>query len=176
MAYFKAIPTGAACMSRNASKAEKISVAVIRKAEQSLLSMAAAQRELIQSSWRSVLVAPGDFASEFYAALFERAPAVAALFPGDMREQQQRLTQTMSDAIELVATPQELVMLLRATGVRHLHYRVDPAHFALLGEVLCDTIAARDQAFDVATDVAWREFYAAMSIIMRGGMQQAAQS
>lgn len=173
MSYSATIFTGAARMSRPAAK---LSTAAIRKAEQSLLSMDDALRATLQASWRNVLAAPGEFAAQFYASLFERAPEVAAMFPGDMREQQQRLTQTMRDAIELVGAPQELLMLLRATGVRHLHYRVDPAHFALLGEALCDTIAARDPAFDAATGAAWRGFYAAMSVIMRGGMQQAAQS
>jgi len=159
----------------SASRASaKPSTAAVRKAEQNLLNMDAASRDQIRQSWQQAMSAPGDFAVDFYSALFAAAPAVASLFPGDMTEQRWRLTQTLRDAIELVDTPQELVLLLRATGVRHLHYRVEHAHFALVGQALLATVIARAPAIDTAGRKAWSQFYAAMSTIMRGGMASAA--
>jgi len=152
----------------------KPSVAAVRKAEQNLLQLDAESRQRIRESWQQALSAPGEFAADFYAALFAAAPAVAGLFPGDMTEQRSRLTQTLRDAIELVDSPQELVLLLRATGVRHLHYRVEHAHFALVGQALLATISARAPSIDAAGRKVWSQFYAAMSTIMRGGMATAA--
>lgn len=150
------------------------STAAVRKAEQTLLQLDAESRAHIRRSWQQALSAPGDFAADFYAALFAAAPAVASLFPGDMTEQRSRLTQTLREAIELVDSPAELLLLLRATGVRHLHYRVEHAHFALVGQALLATVMARAPDINVAGRKAWSQFYAAMSTIMRGGMAQAA--
>lgn len=150
------------------------STAAVRKAEQTLLQLDAQSRERIRESWQQALSAPGDFAADFYAALFAAAPAVASLFPGDMTEQRSRLTQTLREAIELVDSPQELLLLLQATGVRHLHYRVEHSHFALVGQALLATVMARAPAIDAAGRKAWSQFYAAMSTIMRGGMARAA--
>lgn len=159
----------------SASRASaKPSTAAVRKAEQNLLQLDAQSRQRIRDSWQQALAAPGDFAADFYAALFRAAPGVASLFPGDLTEQRSRLTQTLRDAIELVDSPQELLLLLRATGVRHLHYRVEHAHFALVGQALLATVIARAPDIDAASRKAWSQFYAAMSTIMRGGMAQAA--
>jgi hemoglobin-like flavoprotein len=152
----------------------KPSAAAVRKAEQNLLNLNTESREYIRVSWQQALSAPGEFAADFYAALFAAAPAVAGLFPGDMTEQRSRLTQTLRDAIDLVDSPQELVLLLRATGVRHLHYRVEHAHFTLVGQALLATVGARAPSMDAAGRKVWSQFYAAMSTIMRGGMAAAA--
>lgn len=125
-------------------------------------------------SWDAALAADGDFAADFYDRVFAADPAAIALFPGDMMEQRKLLTRTMSSAISLIGEPEDLLLLLRASGARHAHYGVRPSQFAVIGTALIATVADRaDAAFTPEVANAWKAFYAAIATIMRDSMQQA---
>jgi hemoglobin-like flavoprotein len=135
-------------------------------------------RTLIAQSWRAALAANGEFAEDFYRRVFAADPAAAALFPGDMTEQKKLLTRTMSMAVELVDDPAALLLLLRASGVRHAHYGVAPRQFEVIGAALIATVADRagPLGFSSRHREAWDGFYAAISAIMRDGMRKAANA
>jgi len=133
-------------------------------------------RGLISQSWRAAVAARGDLAEDFYARVFTADPAAAGLFPGDMTEQKKLLTKSMSLAIELVDNPDELLLLLRASGARHAHYGIVPGQFNIIGQALLETVEERGgAAFTPAHRNAWIGFYSAISTLMRDGMRKASK-
>lgn len=126
----------------------------------------------MQQHWQQAL-AEGDFAGALYQQLFSRLPALQGLFAGDMREQEQRLTHTLDEAVRLLDAPDQLLLLLRASGARHLHYRVDGSYFALLGDALQAVLAQRlGTAFDATAQQDWQQFYQQMALIMQAAMAE----
>jgi hemoglobin-like flavoprotein len=149
-------------------------IAAGQTAEQFLISLSAEVRQRIHATWERALAAPGAFAADLYANLFALAPAAANLFPGDMSAQQLRLTKTLTDAITLLSKPQELLLLLKASGVRHIHYQATFAHFPVLGTALDSTFQQRLGATFTADErTAWQEFYVAMATVMCAAMASA---
>jgi hemoglobin-like flavoprotein len=102
------------------------------------------------------LVAPrGDALMDtFYARLFAAAPAVEPLFAGtDLRRQKAMLLGTLVLLRKSLRDLDAIVPKLRELGARHVAYGAEPAHYAVVGEVLIGSMAA------VAGD-AWRPAYA----------------
>jgi hemoglobin-like flavoprotein len=140
-------------------------------AEASLLALPPGVAAILRDSWRECGAAPGDFAEDLYANLFALAPAVAALFPADLGEQRGRLTHTLNECIALLDRPADLLQLLKASGVRHLHYRTEFAHFPLLGQAFTQTLRQRlGTRFAPAIESAWTLLYQTMTAIMAGAM------
>ena len=159
-----------AATSRAPSKAQ------VQAAELWLLEISEEQARMVQAGWRAAVDAPGDFGGDFYRALFTVAPGVIGLFSGDMTEQQGRLTHTLAETVELVDQPATLLLLLRASGVRHHHYEVKHAYFSIMRDTLIDTMAGRAGAmFDSAHRQAWEAMFDNMATIMQDGMASAAK-
>lgn len=149
-------------------------IAAVAAAEHTLLALAPETRQHIRAAWENSLQAPGDFAADLYANLFALAPDAASLFPGDLTAQRQRLTRTLSESLALLEKPEELLLLLKASGVRHVHYQSTYAHFPLLGAALDTTLQQRlGERFTSEQRRAWQVFYAAMATIMSGAMAAA---
>lgn len=149
-------------------------IALAETAEQTLLELKPEAMRNIRNAWEASLVAPGDFAADLYTNLFALAPAAVALFPGDLTAQRQRLTRTLSEGIALLEQPQALVLLLKASGVRHIHYQTAYAHFPLLGEALDQTLQQRlGERFTESQRTAWQLFFSTMAAIMCGAMATA---
>ncbi|MBT9505645.1 globin domain-containing protein [Rhodoferax sp.] len=131
---------------------------------------------LIKSAWEAAVSAPGDFAVDFYDNLFKAAPTVIDLFAGDMTEQQGRLTHTLGETVALVDKPEHLLLLLRASGVRHHHYEVKHAYFGIMRNILVDTIAVRTgEPFTPRHREAWEALFDNMATIMQHGMASTAK-
>ena len=145
-------------------------------AENWLKNIEADVADLIESAWVAAIESPGDFAADFYKHLFAAAPAVVELFAGDMTEQQGRLTHTLEETVALVHKPDHLLLLLRASGVRHHHYQVKYEYFGVMRDVLISTIALRAGAmFTPAHTSAWEGLFDNMAIVMQHGMSSAAK-
>lgn len=143
-------------------------------AETALTDLSPATVRHIREAWEESQAAAGSFAADLYANLFALAPRVAALFPGDLAQQRRRLTQTLTDSLVLLDRPQELLLLLRASGVRHLHYHTDFQHFPLLGAALDTTFRqSLGERFSVERREAWQLFYSSMAAVMCGAMAAA---
>jgi hemoglobin-like flavoprotein len=150
--------------------------AQVQAAELWLLDIGEEQARMVKAGWQAAIDAPGDFGGDFYRALFSVAPGVIGLFAGDMTEQQGRLTHTLAETVELVDQPETLLLLLRASGVRHHHYEVKHAYFSVMRTTLIDTIASRAGAmFDAAHRQAWEAMFDNMAVIMQDGMAAAAR-
>ena len=146
-------------------------VAQASAAEHTLTALAPKTVHDIRIAWEESCAAPGDFAADLYRNLFAIAPTAANLFPGDLTQQRQRLTRTLTESLALLDKPQELLLLLRASGVRHVHYRTDFEHFPQLGMALDLTFQQRlEGRFDRQRRDAWRLFYSSMAAVMCAAM------
>ena len=151
--------------------------AQVATAEDWLINIDAATAMRVESGWNAAINADGDFAADFYQNLFTAAPVVIDLFAGDMTEQRGRLTHTLAETVALIHNPEHLLLLLRASGVRHHHYQVKQAYFGVMRNILIDTIAARAGIFFTPEHrQAWEGFFDNMAIIMQGSMASAAKS
>ena len=131
---------------------------------------------LIESAWIASIESSGDFAADFYKNLFAAAPAVVGLFAGDMTEQQGRLTHTLEETVALVHNPDHLLLLLRASGVRHHHYQVKYEYFGVMRDILINTIGSRAcSVFTPEHKSAWEGFFDNMATVMQHGMSSAAK-
>ena len=152
------------------------SKAQVQAAELWLLDIGQERAAMVKAGWQAAVDAPGDFAADFYRELFIVAPGVIGLFSGDMTEQQGRLTHTLAETVDLVDQPTSLLLLLRASGVRHHHYEVKQAYFGVMRDVLIGTMAKRAGAmFDAAHREAWEAMFDNMATIMQDGMASAAK-
>ncbi|MBC7609463.1 MAG: hypothetical protein H7228_07795 [Polaromonas sp.] len=150
--------------------------AELEAAEQWLTNINFDTANSIKYAWEAAVSADGDFAADFYDNLFKAAPAVIGLFAGDMTEQQGRLTHTLGETVALIAQPEHLLLLLRASGVRHHHYEVKHAYFGIMRDILIDTIAVRAGASFMPTHrAAWESLFDNMATIMRHGMASTAR-
>ncbi len=146
----------------------------LMQAEQWLFDMEPGIAARLLRTWQAAIGDDNGFGTAFYQKLFQSHPEVLGLFPGDMALQQSRLTRTLGEAVELVRTPEKLILLLKAAGVRHHHYHVQQIHFALMQEALIETLTARlGAAFQPQDAVDWRQFFHCMALIMRDGMANA---
>jgi hypothetical protein len=78
--------------------------------------------------------------------------------------------------VRLTRTPEQLVLLLRAAGARHHHYRVKQGHIAVMETVLLDTLRARCGArFTDADAEMFGDWFRHAALIMRHAMAGAAR-
>lgn len=101
------------------------------------------------------LVAPhGDeLMDQFYARLFEAAPAVKPLFAGtDLKRQKTMLLGTLVLLRKSLRDLDAIVPKLRELGARHVAYGAQPEHYPVVGEALIGAMAAVDGP-------AWRPEY-----------------
>jgi hemoglobin-like flavoprotein len=122
------------------------------------------------------LVAPrGDeLMDEFYARLFETAPAVKPLFAGtDLRRQKAMLLGTLVLLRKSLRDLDAIVPKLRDLGARHVGYGARPEHYPVVGEVLIGAMAT-------IAGSAWRpeheEAWGAAFAIVAGAMVEGAEA
>jgi hemoglobin-like flavoprotein len=126
-----------------------------------------AQIELVQVSFAKVVPISEQAAEIFYARLFELAPQVRALFKGDMVEQGRKLMAMLRTVVSLLDKPEVLVPAAQRLAERHVGYGAQPAHYAVVGEALIDTLAkGLGPEFTAPTRAAWLSAYGLLSSVM----------
>ena len=106
----------------------------------------------------------------FYANLFKVAPAVRPLFSEDMFEQSEKLWNTIVKVVECASDLSEIESELRAMGARHVRYGAEPAHYAVVTDVLVQTVAVlMDDEWTEETRVAWKAALEAVCTTMLEG-------
>lgn len=101
----------------------------------------------VRASCAAVADRPVRLAEVFYAHLFEMAPHTRTMFPADMTDQMQRMTDTLLAAIAHLENPDtaSIEALLRRLGATHrTAYGVEAEHYLYIGHAL--TRAVRDVA------------------------------
>ena len=119
------------------------------------------------------LIAPRgeELIDEFYARLFETAPAVMPLFTGtDMRRQKAMLLGTLVLLRKSLRDLDAIVPTLRKLGARHVAYGAQPEHYAAVGAALIGAMAAiAGPAWLPTHETAWRQAYAVVAATMLDG-------
>ncbi len=103
--------------------------------------LSSAQVELIRNSAECLSQANVAATNAFYSNLFKVAPGVRPLFPEDMFEQSEKLWNTIVKVVESAHDLTQIEADLKALGARHVSYGAEPAHYAVVTDVLIQTMA-----------------------------------
>jgi len=124
------------------------------------------QIELVQSSFAKVEPISDQAAAIFYARLFELAPDVRALFKGDMTEQGRKLMNMLGSVTRQLGNLDTLAVAQRLAE-RHVGYGAEPAHYAVVGAALIDTLdKGLGAEFTPDVRAAWETAYGTLSGVM----------
>jgi hemoglobin-like flavoprotein len=130
--------------------------------------------ELVRKSWSAVLPISDAAATLFYERLFELDPSVKPLFKNDMREQKKKLMQTITVAVDGLASVDKLIPVLKQLGARHAGYMVEDRHYDTVGDALLWTLKeGLGDAFNPEIKRAWQEVYGVLARVMKQGAAEA---
>ena len=127
------------------------------------------QIALVQSSFKYVAPIASNAADLFYDRLFETAPEVRQLFPGDLSGQEVKLMAMITTAVKNLQQLETILPTIRQLGERHTAYGVSADHYAPVGAALLWTLEqALGPAFTPDVKAAWSDAYSAIAGAMRG--------
>jgi hemoglobin-like flavoprotein len=125
------------------------------------------QINLVQTSFEKLLPVADEFADQFYTRLFELDPSLLPLFNGDMREQRQKLMNTLKVVVVNLHDLKDLLPAVRALGMRHAQYGVKEDHYLTVKTALVWAFEQRlGSDFDPATKGAWATAYNTLADVM----------
>jgi len=129
----------------------------------------------VQESFDRVFPIKNELATTFYAKLFEIAPAVRAMFPENMDEQRQKLSDTLAYVVPNLHRPEVIEETILGLARRHRRYGALPAHFGPVGLALVHALKTHMPGeFTEELGVAWLEAYTFISDMMIAEMTRAA--
>jgi hemoglobin-like flavoprotein len=127
------------------------------------------QVELVQTSFRSLLLVSDSTAQLFYARLFALHPQLQPMFKGSIAEQGKKLMYTLGAAVAYLKRFESMVPALEALAQRHAGYGVRDEHYESVGDALLWALGqSLEEAFTDEVREAWSELYAGITAIMRG--------
>ena len=119
------------------------------------------------------LVAPHgqQLMDEFYARLFETAPAVGPLFAAtDLQRQKTKLLSTLVLVRNSLRDLDAIVPNLQKLGARHVVYGAQPEHYSVVGETLIAAMATvAGAAWRSEHESAWRDAFGVVAAAMLDG-------
>jgi hemoglobin-like flavoprotein len=99
-------------------------------------------------------------ATRFYAELFERDPALRALFTADLAEQEAKFADKLTEIVRAMPRLGEFLAHTRALGARHVGYGARATDYQNVGAALVAALAAiLGDSFDAPTRQAWALAY-----------------
>ncbi|MEJ8855403.1 globin family protein [Variovorax robiniae] len=133
------------------------------------------QIQLVQSSFAKVVPISDQAAAIFYSRLFELAPDVRALFKGDMVEQGRKLMTMLGSVTRGLGNLDTLAPVAQRLAERHVGYGAQPAHYAVVGTALIDTLdKGLGEEFTPDVRSAWETAYGTLSDVMIAAAQKTA--
>ncbi len=126
------------------------------------------QIALVRASFAQVAPISREAAALFYGRLFEIAPGLRALFPGDMEAQGAKLMAMLATAVAHLDRLEAILPAVRALGARHAGYGVTHADYAPVAEALLWTLTqALGASFTAETRAAWVAAYGVLAAQMQ---------
>lgn len=96
--------------------------------------------ELVEESFRKVVIHGNEFIASFYKRLFAMYPEVIPLFVNvNMARQRDKLLASLVMIVRNLREPEILIPYLKELGRHHVEYRVRPEHFPMVREALLAT-------------------------------------
>ena len=135
---------------------------------------------LLKESFHMVTPHRGEFATRFYARLFEQYPQTRALFPpseAGMRKQETSLMSTLAVVVAGVERGDNMAEVIRSLGERHSRYGAQAAHYPIVGQLLIQTFQDfLGDAFTPQMKAAWTQAYEIISAEMLKGADRVSVS
>ena len=126
--------------------------------------------EALETSFDLLAPRGDELMDEFYARLFEAAPAVRPLFPEDMQRQKTMLLGALVLLRKSLRDLDAIVPKLRDLGARHVAYGARPEHYPVVGAALIDAMAAlAGDAWTPEYERAWIAAYGVVAATMLEG-------
>jgi nitric oxide dioxygenase len=137
------------------------------------------QVKLVQQSFAKVAPISETAAVLFYDRLFEIAPAVRSMFPGDMTEQRRKLMAMLTTVVNGLNNLESILPAASALATRHVSYGAKAEHYPVVGVALLWTLEkGLGEAWTKEVADAWTAAYATLSgymIAQAYGRPQAAE-
>jgi hemoglobin-like flavoprotein len=128
-------------------------------------------RVLVDESWTSLNDATHVVGQLFYDKLFEIAPEVRDLFPGDMKQQRVKLMKMLGHAVGALRDPEGLVPALQGLARKHVGYGVQPEHFDPVAVALLATLeTGLGDAWTSEVKASWIQAYTLVSSVMKAAL------
>ncbi len=125
------------------------------------------QVSLVQQSFAKVAPIADQAAVLFYDRLFEVAPQVKAMFPGDMTEQRKKLMGTLAVVVNGLSDLESILPAASALAQRHVAYGAKPEHYPVVGSALLWTLEqGLGEAWTAEVADAWVAAYGTLSGFM----------
>ena len=125
------------------------------------------QTKAIQESFARIAPMSEQAAALFYGRLFEIAPALKALFRGDMTEQGHKLMATLGAVVNGLANLESMLPAVSALAKRHVDYGVKAADYEPVGAALLWTLErGLGEQWTAELATAWTEAYTILSGFM----------
>ena len=132
------------------------------------------QRSLVQNTFAIITPIADDAAVLFYQRLFEIAPELRSMFPGEMAEQRKKLMQMLTAAVKGLDRLDQLVPVVQDLGRRHARYGVEDTHYDTVGEALLWTLEmGLGAAFTSEVRTAWATVYGLLATTMKNAAREA---
>ena len=135
----------------------------------------------VQQSFDRVFPIKNELAKTFYEKLFEIASPVRAMFPDDMDEQRQKLSDTLAYLVPNLHRPEVVEETILGLARRHKRYGALPAHFGPVGLALVHALKTHmpganpeDEGMSEEEAVAWLEAYTFIADMMIAELTRAA--
>jgi hemoglobin-like flavoprotein len=131
--------------------------------------------EALETSFDLVAPRGDELMDEFYARLFEAAPAVTPLFAHtDPKRQKAMLLGTLVLLRKSLRDLDAIVPKLRELGARHVGYGARPEHYPVVGEVLIGAMATiAGPAWKPEYEAAWGAAFEIVAGAMMAGAEAA---
>lgn len=130
--------------------------------------MEAIKIKLVQDSYAKVVPIAAQAAEIFYAKLFEKDPAVRAMFKGDMKEQGKKLMMMIGTAVNSLNNLEAVVPAVQDLGRRHVGYGVTDQMYETVGASLIETLeVGLGDEFTPDVKGAWVEVYTLLATTMK---------
>lgn len=131
--------------------------------------------QLVRRSFAQLIPIADQAAALFYARLFERDPALRALFHGDMAAQGKKLMEAIGFCVASLERIETIVPMVRAMGLNHADYQVKESHYESVGAALLWTLEKGLGAeFTPEMRTAWSKVYWLLAEIMKAGARDGA--
>lgn len=133
------------------------------------------QKELVSTTWTSVVPIADKAAELFYGRLFELDPSVKPMFKSDMKKQGAKLMKTIGIAVSALDDLEPLIPTLKQMGANHKGYGVKDADYDTVAAALLWTLEqGLGEAFTDEVKNAWAAVYTALADVMKSGAAEAA--
>lgn len=125
--------------------------------------------KLLKKSFDQVAPQKEAFAKAFYERLFRDFPATAPLFAKtDMKKQESSLMATIAVVVNGLAEGADVVPAVKALGLRHKGYGVQPEHFDAVGQSLIATFRQfLGAAWTPDVEATWGDAYTTLATVMK---------